>query len=176
GTTSISGGYLDNEFISNTDDSLVLLYRANPHDDWIIYPYYTLNVWAIITDKRGAFELSQLQPGEYAFGIYNAALPNAPADLNDCIGLEATDLSTAANLQLFPNPTDATLLLRIAQNMQVDGIVIYTTLGTPVYTKNFSPADKNHTIETAKFPQGIYNVCVTLQGRILSVQKLLIIR
>lgn len=176
GTTSISGGYLDNAFISNTDDSLVLLFRANPQEEWAIYPYYELNVWAIITDKRGAFELSQLQEGEYTFGIYNTAIPDAESDINACISVEIADMQLSTMLNLFPNPSSTFLQISITQEMETDGLCIYDIHGKPVYTKYFTTSDKKHMIETSKFPQGLYNVCVTLQGQILSAQKLLIIR
>jgi hypothetical protein len=84
GLASTSGGYLDNDLMTNSDDSVVLLYRSYSGEEWSIYPDYALNVWGATTDGRGAFELSAFLPGDYAVGIYDASRPDqvwtAPSD------------------------------------------------------------------------------------------------
>ncbi|HMX05888.1 MAG TPA: M1 family aminopeptidase, partial [Chitinophagales bacterium] len=78
GQATIGSGYLDNDFITNSEDSLVLLYRNGPQGDWIIYPDYTLNTWGSANDKRGAFELSAVTSGDFCIGIYDASIPDQP--------------------------------------------------------------------------------------------------
>ncbi|MBK8681993.1 MAG: T9SS type A sorting domain-containing protein [Chitinophagales bacterium] len=178
GTANTSGGYLDDEFISNSDDSLVLLYRSDPQEEWSIYSYYELNTWGVSTDKRGAFELDKLLPGEYAIGIYNNALPTAELDTNYCAWL-STDISETVqpyNWKLYPNPANNTLTIENYNINQQGDLRIYDCNGILIFMQSLSGMDSHFTIDTSKFPQGLYNVCVTTNGALSAGQKLLIIR
>lgn len=178
GTTSTSGGYLDNEFISNSDDSLVLLFRADPQAEWTIYPYYELDVWAITTDKRGAFELSKLQQGEYAIGMYNAALLNQPDDINYCAWIPDAISETQGIMQweMYPNPANDFFILEFSDKFSAEKITVYNSNGIPIYSDNSVLGDNLNTIPVKTFPPGLYNVCVTSSEGFITGQKLLIIR
>lgn len=178
GTENTSGGYLDNEFISNSDDSLVLLYRSDPQVEWSIYPYYELSTWGVSTDKRGAFELSKLLPGEYAIGMYDITQPTAESDTNYCAWLSTEIAETEINhhWKLYPNPANNTLTIENYNINQQGDIRIYNSNGILIFMQSLSAMDSHFTIDTSKFPQGLYNVCVTNDGAYSSGQKLLIIR
>lgn len=64
-TTTGNGGWLDEDLVAVTEDSLFLLWRPNQHTDWIVYPHYTKNMLGSSTNQFGVMELSQLQAGEY---------------------------------------------------------------------------------------------------------------
>lgn len=178
GVASTSGGYLDHEFISNSDDSLVLLYRSNPQEEWMIYPYYSLNTWGISNDKRGAFELSRLSQGEYAIGMYNITLPTAAADTNYCalLSSEIPESGQHHRFKIFPNPADNTLYIENLQYYTPESIHIYNSSGIEIHYQPLSAKDNSIAIDTSKFPQGLYYVCVTPAQEYAMGQKLLIIR
>jgi aminopeptidase N len=109
GTLSSSGGYLDNELISNTEDSLVLLFRTDASEDWQEYPDYDIDVWGITSDGRGEINLSQVIPGEYVLGIYDHSrveelyeAPDACGPLQTSIPFIGPEDRSAIN----PNPAD----------------------------------------------------------------------
>lgn len=111
GTQNTSGGYLDNEFINNSDDSLLLFYRPDPQQEWELFAHYELDPWGNKNDKRGVFELSQLPEGEYAIGILDHSLPTASADQNDCIFTSVHNLDILPEWDIHPNPAQGYLWL-----------------------------------------------------------------
>ncbi len=154
-----SGGFLDNEFITNSDDSLVLLYRSSITADWSIYPYYTLNVWGVSTDKRGAFELSKLELGEYAFGIYDHSIPTAPAETYfNCPGdLSANQFNQENKIHVYPNPADNQLTVEL-KDLQHLNIKLINSSGDTIQT--FSNISSAFSIPVKNLPAGTYQLYV----------------
>lgn len=172
GTISTSGGYLENEFMTTSDDSLLLLYRADPQDEWSIYTYYLLDVWGNHTDKRGAFELSQLLPGEYAIGQYDHSIADDQADSDLCALTTGSAEPGNTDWKLFPNPSNG---------------MFYAIIPASLTARVFDPHGRQ--IGTMKKQDGIFQAdlregtsglyLVTLEdsdGRFLDAQKVLIIR
>ena len=117
GLASTSGGYLDNDLMTNSDDSVVLLYRSYSGEEWSIYPDYVLNVWGATTDGRGAFELSAVRPGDYAVGIYDASRPDLVwSPPGDCGALHTgiEEIAPERYLSLSPNPNPGFFTVRSA--------------------------------------------------------------
>lgn len=174
GTITTSGGYLDNEFITNSDDSLVLLYRADPQDDWTLYPHYELDPWANKTDKRGEFEISRLLPGEYAFGIYDYSIPDAAPDLNDCIYTETDEGYLTEPWKVFPNPGSDALFVEGPVNSSATLLRILDLLGITHLQQNWRGKTS---IDVSTLPEGNYIVCLTDgKEQLIAAQKVLIIR
>ena len=154
-----SGGFLDNEFITNSDDSLVLLHRGSSYSDWEIYPYYTLNVWGVSTDKRGAFELSKLELGEYAIGIYDHSIPTATAETYfSCPDeLSVNEIDQSNKIHVYPNPSDNQLTVEIDE-LQHLNLILINSVGDTVQT--FSDISGSFTIPTKNLPAGTYQLYV----------------
>jgi hypothetical protein len=176
GQLSLSGGYLDNEFITSSDDSLVLLYRPNSLTDWEIYSDYELNVLGSNTDKRGVFELSKLMLGEYAIGMYDHTIADAPADETFICPDEVLiyDLENAT-IQVYPVPADNYVFVQINQNIQSGFLHIFNANGDSVQAM---PLNNNGilSIHTEYLPAGIYAVRIEDEDHhTSSVSKLLII-
>ncbi|MCS7073398.1 MAG: M1 family aminopeptidase, partial [Bacteroidia bacterium] len=68
GGTTGSNRYLDTEWLSLPEDSIVLLYREGTWDDWKILTQAN-RIIGNATDKRGRFELDSLKAGEYTLGF-----------------------------------------------------------------------------------------------------------
>ena len=89
---------LDYDLVSETEDSLIVVYRENPWDEWIEYPFYnkvTLNP----TDGFGFIRLNNLLPGDYAFANGNFPVStHEPEVLTD--------------FQVYPNPSSDRLFLQ----------------------------------------------------------------
>ena len=89
-TNSTSGGWLDNQLV--TDESNVyLLFRTNTGSDWQVVNA-TKNAVGSPTDKYGNFLVDSLMLGEYAFGSLDSSL-----SIKDIAGPKAL-------MKVYPNP------------------------------------------------------------------------
>lgn len=113
--------YLDSELINKTEDSLVLLYRANVNADWQIHTDNTFQPGTSKTDKTGRFWVNELKAGDYAFGMRDASV----------VGIKEI-LPSNKKQQLFtaiPNPAYNALLLQFKENVYVKTVHIYSLQG-----------------------------------------------
>jgi len=175
GQQTLGGGYLDDTFITNSDDSLLLFYRANPTDEWTIYPYYELNDWGSSIDKRGALELSKLQQGEYVIGIYDSELPDAPLyTALDCPDFLEISISANNMLKIFPNPADENISIQISNADEKLILKIVNTAGDTV--RSIPLQYRSQSISVKTLPSGTYQLYVeNAQFTRIAAQKLMII-
>lgn len=95
-----SNAYLDADLVSKTEDSLILVYRKNPKDDWREFPYYTKQKLSA-NDGQGFIKIDSLWLGEYAFA--NGSLPTvATHNIN----------KTLKKIAVYPNPSKDFLNLK----------------------------------------------------------------
>ena len=159
GQATLSGGYLDDKFITNSDDSLVLLFRASPNDDWTIYANYTLNTWGSTTDKRGAMELTKLKSGEYCFGIYDSEIPDKPTEQNlSCPHSDPIKNNSPALIQINPNPADSQIIVTMDQLLIGNSIKMVDMTGKIVFTTTI--LTQQTSIPTTGLPAGTYQLYV----------------
>jgi len=81
---------LDQDLVSVTEDSLILLYRPRPGVTWTEYPHYTKNVIGNPSNQFGMIEIDSLALGEYAFANGVAAI--------------SLDEPSEQSILLYPNP------------------------------------------------------------------------
>lgn len=89
--------FLDADLVSVTEDSLILVYRKSPREDWRKFPYYTKQMLSA-TDGQGFIKIDTLLLGEYAFA--NGNLP---------VVATYEPNQTVENLNVYPNPVKNTL-------------------------------------------------------------------
>ena len=87
---------------------------------------------------------------------------------------ENNELSTPQNqisqLQLFPNPTENTLNLKLS-NQPIQEIVVFNLQGRVIFQENKSGTSNNSQIDASDFSNGIYIVRVTSAHGIVSSSK-----
>lgn len=90
---STSNGYLDNVLLSSpySKDSLLLLYRRGPAEDWQIVPFTIVG-----TITTGTIEVDTLRKGEYTLAIGNSVHYGVPQYRGGEPG----------GMKAFPNPSD----------------------------------------------------------------------
>lgn len=176
GKLSTSGGYLDNEFITNDDDSLVLLYRESTNEEWEIFSEYELNTYGSNTDKFGAFELTSLYAGEYAIGMYNTSIADAPTDdFVQCYDDSQIHESQNNTMKLFPNPANTYCTIEFSQAIEPYFIFIYDSTGEELFSEKVR-GRKTISISVKNLPSGTYEIKSTsVDNSLLSSQKLMII-
>ncbi|MBN2682133.1 MAG: T9SS type A sorting domain-containing protein [Bacteroidales bacterium] len=111
--TSTNNGYLDWELVTNSIDSLVLLYRENPAHNWD-----TIGFTRVGNSFYGNLVCDSLIPGEYVLGIY---------DWNQWLTINTA--KTPNNLfNVYPNPSSG--VFNIDLNEKTSGkISIYSITG-----------------------------------------------
>ncbi|MGC9332157.1 MAG: M1 family aminopeptidase [Bacteroidales bacterium] len=110
---------LDTEFITNSLDSLVLVYRADAADDWHIVENQTLST----IQKR--IDVEDVQPGEYSLAIYDWDVWEAGVK-------EAKDKHMM--FSVYPNPSSGTVYIQTHGRFSGDVSIINNT-GQVVFTQ-----------------------------------------
>ncbi|HNE45748.1 MAG TPA: M1 family aminopeptidase [Chitinophagales bacterium] len=175
GQATIGSGYLDNDFITNSEDSLVLLYRNGPQGDWIIYPDYTLNTWGSANDKRGAFELSAVTSGDFCIGIYDASIPDQPLYIpeTDCSFNGAIENLSDNSLTVYPIPANQLIVATVDQQLMGMQLSLYDTSMRKIWTGRID--NLSMSIPTQNLPAGTYQLCVeNARSERIAAEKVLI--
>ncbi|MEA3448606.1 MAG: M1 family aminopeptidase [Bacteroidota bacterium] len=114
---------LDTEFITNSLDSLVLVYRTDAADDWHIVENQTLST----IQKR--IDVEDVQPGEYSLAIYDWEVWEA--------GVEETK-SKNRMFSVYPNPASGTVYMQT--HGRFSGYIrIINNTGQVVFTQQVTP-------------------------------------
>lgn len=144
-----AAGFLDNELIKITEDSLVLLYRPNGFSDWQIHPDYEKNMGSAF-NKVGEMVVSDLKQGQYTFGIYDHNLLSAEDELEE----------SGIPFDIMPNPADSEVLVQI--HSKIHGkIEITDRLGTMVKELELSTEIQELKIDVSDLGAGLYFIGVT---------------
>jgi len=102
-------GYLDNDFITNELDSLIMMYRPNKASDWEIVEAENITVM-----KR--FIVEDLKAGEYALAI---------KDWNQYVSNKKLKISENQNIIIYPNPfSDAFKILINNELLNYHNVII----------------------------------------------------
>ena len=157
---SASAGYLDVDFLplNTSTDSLILVYRANPADDWRIIPFTKTG-----NSLSGKIETANAMIGEYALAIGE---PGQSGIYQSFIGLKVLDV--------FPNPSKNSF--SIINQSQVDGWArIVDINGRPL--ESFELKSGVQKIWNAEqVASGIYFMEFYSEQKLISTQKLVLQR
>jgi hypothetical protein len=149
GTTpaGYTSGWLDNDLIRITEDSLVLLYRPDARSAWQIYPYYQ-KAAGNVKDKRGNITLQKIKQGEYVLGMYDRALGTVPAMISPDKG----------KLEIYPNPASNQVKIEFDDVYKTGSIQITDNTGRRVEDITLYPGQNFVEVDTHNWKTGIYYV------------------
>lgn len=159
-TTSNGNGYLDHNLLGNSEDSIVLLYRRNPSENWRIYPYYTQNMLGTNTPKYGYMQLDSLLLGEYVFA-YGDNLTN----------VSKNEISEQ-KIKIYPNPASNDLIIDFDGISLNREIKIFDMIG-----KNIAKIKNESTqvhISTQQWNNGIYIIEIENENKEKTLKKIVI--
>ena len=138
--------YLDADIIASGTDSLILLYRATPNDDWQEHPNYAKVQIASLVYLRP----NTLLNGDYAFGRGEMGL-----------GVNRTERTFLRNSRIYPNPASDNLQVDINLRRRATlKIAIVDTVGRVRKLQNLQLGSGKHTetMDISKLPAGLYFV------------------
>ena len=153
-----NSGYLDVDLVPINGDSLILLYRENASQDWVVYPYYTKTTLSP-TIAYGWMKIDSLLLGDYAF---------ANGDLTTGI-LEPT--LTKDDIKVYPNPSNDFVTIQLTSPIQNSTVQLYDLSGKLLLEKPIVDQLKLTTRELA--PQ-TYLLHIIQDGKSIYHQKIVV--
>lgn len=153
-----NSGYLDVDLVPINGDSLMLLYRENASQDWIVYPYYTKTTLSP-TIAYGWMKIDSLLLGDYAF---------ANGDLT--IGILESTL-TKNEIKVYPNPSNGFVTIQLISPIQNSIVQLYDLSGKLLLEKPIVDQLKLTTRELA--PQ-TYLLHIIQDGKSIYHQKIVV--
>lgn len=138
-------GSLDNQLITTSEDSLVLLYRKDASDDWEMFPHYTKNVLTNLNDKYGFVTVDTLKKGEYVFGMLRYPLEMITSD------------EGLSELKFYPNPGSEQFRYELPVSFKDDIVLvkIYDSTGRLIIEKYAKPSES---IDMKAASKGVYYI------------------
>lgn len=180
GTVSTSTGYLDNQLITNKEDSLVVLFRPDTKTDWIVHPSFTVNPQGSLLNKKGEITISNITKGEYALGIWDhsRAVVDSQVVTPPCFYLAANEIENNPSdlaFTIFPNPANDSFYIRFEKPLTEDvQIRIFDLAGKEVYSFRAESATEKIIITAANWNSTTYLVKME-NAKGLAVKKVLIL-
>lgn len=154
--SSYPNGYLDNNLIRITEDSLVLMYRENAGMEWREYPDYE-KITRTKFDKKGQIIIKDLKRGEYAFAMYHKALLHANQ------GPDKRPEKHRA-VKVYPNPSDS--IVKFEWQKKANGYLEVTdSKGRTVQRLEINKRSCSHELDVSGFSSGVYYVGLIINNK-----------
>ncbi len=158
GTTNTTTGFLDNDFINNSEDSLVMLYRPNASTDWEIADSFAINTQGSAGNKRGFITVYNIQKGDYVMAEKDASQTPTSYSKTECVYTGIDNLERLEKLiNIYPVPTnDIVNIDFLAPNKNIEKIKVFNILGKEI--ESFIMKDQHNTIRisTKSWSSGAY--------------------
>ena len=153
-------GYLDNTFITNSEDSLVLMYRPDAESVWQIDSDVVINKQGSVIDKIGSITINNLLKGQYALGIYQTNKVDSPQSGVGCYPLSTSEAGTiSSGFKAYPNPIHSQELnVEIEGNDEYTRCILINMIGDMVMDRPLKEGQNKFTIYMNGLPRGTYMI------------------
>ena len=153
-------GYLDNTFITNSEDSLVLMYRPDAESTWQIDYDVIQSTQGNLTDKLGSFTINNLLKGQYALAIYQAGKVDSAQAASGCNPLSVADLGMIKDgFKAYPNPVHAQELnVEILGKDDYKRCILINMIGEMVMDRPLKEGQTKFTVYMNGLPRGTYMI------------------
>lgn len=152
--------YLDHQLNILHEDSIVLLYRKNPSEEWNEYLYYIKNTGNNKTDKVGNIVIDSLVKGEYCLGI----------GVSNKVGIALQKEQKVQLIKLFPNPSNTNINIQFISKVNTEKIYeieIYAISGKLISTEKIDSIKEMHTVNISDYAEGYYILALKENGKIV---------
>lgn len=159
GSTNQTNGYLDNDLITNSEDSLVILYKAKPQDEWTIVDSFAVETQGSALNKVGQIRVYNLKQGDYVLAIYDKNVADEATEVNTCVYTNIREIETTSSsvLKVYPVPANNHIVVEKNMDIEIKELAVYDSTGKQVYKldKDF---DKSINIDVKNWSTGIYYI------------------
>lgn len=151
-----ASAFLDKGLITNTEDSMALLYRPNPQSDWSLVPGFQIDVQVNPNNRRGVISWPDLKKGEYVLGIYDVGRGDTSFSVNPCLttGINASPEQTA--FEIFPNPGTGRVTVKLEEGIEAKSYRIYSLSGQLIYTTLWPEGKSQISFDMSEQGSGTY--------------------
>ncbi|MBI9039660.1 MAG: T9SS type A sorting domain-containing protein [Bacteroidales bacterium] len=153
-------GYLDNNLITNMEDSLVILYRPNPSEEW-----FGINFSKPANPYYGYITVENLQKGEYTLAIWD----------HDYVGINDYNTENKNSCKISPNPSSEEFII----NFDFDNaseMRIYNSTGKFVESIGINKNQKSIKYLPRNLSRGVYFLRIISDENKILINKKLIIK
>lgn len=148
---------LDSTFIINSEDSLVIMYRASSDTEWAIADSFTINTQGSSTNKTGYATIYNLKKGQYCLAIWNSSVPDTTTAETDCVFTSVNEIEAQNNFELYPNPTNESVNLSFGKNIFCKAEV-YDLAGRKLGAQKICAEQNSLQLKLNGFAGGVYVV------------------
>lgn len=177
GSTNTTSGYLDNDFISTTENNLVMLYRPNQQTDWTLVTDFVLNTQGNANNKTGKITVNNIQKGDYVMGIYDAAKAQDTDTKDECVFTSIKNVERLDKLiNVFPVPTKSFFSVELlAPDLGIESFKIYNVLGKEITKIDVSDTSNIISVYTSSWAKGTYIISFADKtNKVLLTKKLVV--
>jgi len=149
------GSYLDEDLILSDSDSVVILYRENPSNDWQEISQSRYGNWNI-----GTITIDELRIGEYTLAVWDKYLVGTPLSI------------AGSEIKIYPNPTRGALNFEFQEKGKYS-ISLYDTKGTLLDQFTMNGRKKNWKWQSNHAFTGVVFVHIYEGKELLTIRKLI---
>ena len=153
---------LDSTFFTNTEDSLVIMYRPNGDTGWVIASGYSINTQGSATDKAGSATIQNVKRGQYCLAIWNSAMADTTTIENECGVTALNEIKSKKDFQLFPNPAKESVTVTFEKN-EFWTVELFDSNGRRFLQQKIDEGQSSANLKLKDFASGTY--IVTLTGK-----------
>lgn len=136
GTTSLTNGYLDNDFVTNRDDSIFMMYRPDATSDWAFCDSFKNTALGSATDKLARITVYGIKKGEYTLAIWNHSAADTSHYRANCVDASLNVLNNAVfSFDIYPNPAENLVNISLPADIRKVSIQVYDLQGRLVMNK-----------------------------------------
>jgi aminopeptidase N len=174
GTTNQNNGYLDNTFITTSEDSIVMLYRPDAESEWQLADSFKVNTLGSALNKVGYVTLYGLRKGQYTLAIRNATIPDSAVTFVPCIYSMVEEVKRGEEaFQLYPNPANDRVQAEFMKG-DFESLLLTDLQGRVIYTLPVSGEETGKTVSLNNLAKGFYFVALKkTNSRQFITQKLI---
>ena len=158
GSLNTTAGYLDNDFIDVSEDSLVILYRENASEDWMIADSFKLNAQGSAINKTGFITVFNLQKGDYVLAKRDAEKAQDVAVKSECVYTSIQSVGRLEKLiNIYPVPAKKYVNLEfLTSDSGITQVNFFNILGKEIKSVDINKTDQLKTISTEDWTKGAY--------------------
>lgn len=117
GTNNQNNGYLDNSFITTSEDSLVVMYRKDGNAEWAYADSFKIFTLGPANNKVGYAMVYGIRKGQYALAIRNTQQPDTAVAQAPCIYSSIGGTGQVLKpFRVYPNPSYSNVQLEFTGN------------------------------------------------------------
>ncbi len=146
---------LDNTFITNSEDSIVVMYRANAEREWAIADSFKINTGGNANDKIGSVTINKIKAGQYCLAIWNSALADTTTADDDCTFLSVPEIENHYSFTIYPNPTNEAVTLTFEKNI-FDTATLLDITGSKLLVQKISAEQSSLQMSARHLAPGTY--------------------